>query len=768
MAQKRTPVENTSFAKGLITEANPLTFPEDASIDEINFVLNRDGTRQRRLGMAQETSGSTINSTVIPGATQKVVFHSFEWRNPGGLPDKRIAVVQTGNVIKFFDTTSRPVSGNLIYNYTTAATQDAFFSFAAVDGSLVVATGLKDILIFSYDGATITYTTDIIRTRDLFGVEDIDGTTGKDLTIGNNIFIRPDSYTDAHTYNLRNQSFGQERLNWDGYTGLHLDPIYYFKYKDANTYYPSNADAVFYNYYANPASADYLEKFHAEALIKAPPGSFPAPKGFFVIDALDRGTSRLAEVAAVNMPAFPLTSLPTDTTSGGAGCVAEFAGRMWFGGFSNEVTDGDNKSPKLGSYVFFSQLVRNITDITKCYQDGDPTSAENPDILATDGGFIRISGANNIMAMVATATRIFVIAENGVWTIYGGTTGFDATGYNVEKITENGAVGANTIVEVEKGVSYWGDSGIFVVTGDEVQGFAAVNISQPLVQTYFEAISAVDKKYCDATFDASSRKLKWLYGNVLDTTNPIKELVYDLNLSAFFPASIDTISSNRPMPVCYLPMPPFQVGTVTDSVVVSMDQVTVSGDPVIITLENFQEGFRQNLYVTLVADSASGELQYTFCDYSDRDFLDWKFFDTVGTDAAGYMLTGYATGGDTQRYKSLEYLTFHMLRTEDGFEDIGGELYPTKPSSCKIQTAWEWTDSPNSNRWSREFQAYRYGRVYIPADVNDPFDTGYSLISTKNKIRGRGRAVSLYIKTEPLKDCRILGWAFIAGVESSI
>ena len=40
-----------SFVKGLITEASPLTFPENASIDEKNFVLNRDGSRSRRLGV---------------------------------------------------------------------------------------------------------------------------------------------------------------------------------------------------------------------------------------------------------------------------------------------------------------------------------------------------------------------------------------------------------------------------------------------------------------------------------------------------------------------------------------------------------------------------------------------------------------------------------------------------------------------------------------------------------------------------------------------
>lgn len=39
------------FVKGLITEASALTFPEGATVDEDNFVINRDGSRQRRLGL---------------------------------------------------------------------------------------------------------------------------------------------------------------------------------------------------------------------------------------------------------------------------------------------------------------------------------------------------------------------------------------------------------------------------------------------------------------------------------------------------------------------------------------------------------------------------------------------------------------------------------------------------------------------------------------------------------------------------------------------
>ena len=57
------------------------------------------------------------------------------------------------------------------------------------------------------------------------------------------------------------------------------------------------------------------------------------------------------------------------------------------------------------------------------------------------------------------------------------------------------------------------------------------------------------------------------------------------------------------------------------------------------------------------------------------------------------------------------------------------------------------------------FQAYRFNRNYIPDNVVDPFDYGYEVIVSKNKLRGRGRALSLYIYSEEGKDMHLLGWA---------
>ena len=70
MAQAEINREYLTFVKGLITEASALSFPENASIDEDNFVLNRDGSRQRRLGFDYEESAVHTDTSIAYNATE--------------------------------------------------------------------------------------------------------------------------------------------------------------------------------------------------------------------------------------------------------------------------------------------------------------------------------------------------------------------------------------------------------------------------------------------------------------------------------------------------------------------------------------------------------------------------------------------------------------------------------------------------------------------------------------------------------------------------
>ena len=84
-----------------------------------------------------------------------------------------------------------------------------------------------------------------------------------------------------------------------------------------------------------------------------------------------------------------------------------------------------------------------------------------------------------------------------------------------------------------------------------------------------------------------------------------------------------------------------------------------------------------------------------------------------------------------------------------------------------MQSQWDWSNSVASGKWGREFQAYRYKRAYMPSSEADGFDTGAATIVSKNKLRGRGRVLSLKISTEPGKDLQLLGWSMAIGTNNN-
>src|SRR5690606_15161767 len=119
MARELAAVEINQFNAGLITDASPLTSPDNSSLAEENMVLNTDGSRNRRLGMDYEDDYQLV-TTQIPSTTDNVAHTSYTWRNVDGDSERQIAVVQLGNELKFFELSSRPISANLIHTRVLA------------------------------------------------------------------------------------------------------------------------------------------------------------------------------------------------------------------------------------------------------------------------------------------------------------------------------------------------------------------------------------------------------------------------------------------------------------------------------------------------------------------------------------------------------------------------------------------------------------------------------------------------------------------------
>lgn len=772
MTRQINPVEVNTFVAGLITEASPLTFPANASLDEDNFILNRDGSRQRRLGMDLE-EGAVNNATSIVLPTDGgVATSSIRWSNAGGDPDKDLIVFQIGNELKFFDADVSPISAGLLHTHTFgAASVGKQFSFAVVDGTLVVVTGLKEVMVFKYTSGVITSLSSLLYIRDQFGVTDV--AAGVNLRQGTGITIRPTVKTDAHVYNLRNQTFAQPRKIIGPETIK--DPIQEFVDKAVGKY-PSNSDTVTYALYSDTNDSDdrNSERFNAKDVISSPVGTFPAPKGYFIIDAMARGTSRLSEYGKL-MAQYPeltvnIAGLPIDTTPGGPTVVSEYAGRVFYSGFSGEIIGPDENSPRMSSYVLFSQLVEDPTDITTCYQDGDPTSKETPDLLDTDGGFIRIEGAYNIVRLINVGNALAVLAANGVWLIQGGSDyGFKATNYLTTKVTNHGCDSPGSVVVVDNTFMFWSDDGIYNVAPNQFGDYIAENITQKTVQKFYDLINGLDRRACKGVYDTYEKKIRWLYGGRVDSNIKARELVLDTTIGAFYPATIEQVGvdSRLPLPLIGVIVPPFRTLEIDVPVTVNTAPVVVFGQPVTVTDNVVQSTTKEVIYAILT--SITPTLTFTFGSYRDQGHRDWRSVNSTGVDAESFLLTGYISGGDYQRSKQVPYITTHFNKTEDGFStDANGDLFPTNPSSCLMQVQWDWANSANSGKWGREFQAYKFRRHYMPLNDSDTFDNGYATVQSRNKLRGQGKVLSLLFKSEPDKHMHLLGWSMMLGNNGNV
>lgn len=772
MPRQTAGVEVNAFVKGLITEASPLTFPDNASLDEMNMVLNKDGSRRRRLGMDYEPGYALLDSGQVSDPT--LVFTPFVWKQPGGYTNKEFLVIQSGTKITILDSTINPISASVVGIYTIGTSISKKMSMASVDGVMVVATGDGSIYGFDYNGSSVTFTTGRLKIRDLFGVEDIN--SGVDLLDGTGVSTRPGALTQTHTYNLRNQTFAIPRYKNSDETLK--DSIVSFREVSVEltgtVRFPANSDNVVSYLYSDANDSDdrNSKRYFAKDNYANPLGTNRAPMGYFIIDALNRGASRLSEVSKLmsqySQLVYDINTLPQDLTPGGASVLASYAGRIWYGGFSAQLIGGDSESPRMTSYVLFSRLVQNVSDIYKCYQEGDPTSAEIPDLVDTDGGFLRIDGAYNIQGLINVGEALMVVAENGIWKITGGSGyGFKATDYLTSKITEHGCVSPGSIVVVDNTFMYWSDDGIYHINQNQYGDWVGTNLTTTTIQSLFDGISYNSKTRCQGAYDSYQRQIRWLYNNYFDSEEFPRELVLDVNLSAFYQSEIKPVSTEQyPRPLAIVKVPPFTIASENAVVLNSVGDTvsTLSSDTVIISQQSIISQTSELYYV--VADSISGgTVRLSLAYYRDSTFTDWVSKDGIGIDAKAYLLTGWAGGGDFQRQKQVPYITVYSNKTETGFTT---EFEPINPSSIIVQGQWSWTNLAASNKWTNKFQAYRHVRFWAPPDSSSGFDDGESVVTTRNKLRGRGRVLSLLFETEPKKDFYLLGWSYVIAVNQGV
>jgi hypothetical protein len=148
----------------LITEAGELTFPEDASIDELNCLLERDGSRRRRLAVEVEDS-NVLSTFTVNNAFE---FTTGIWQNVAGQAGLEFIVVQNGATLYFYNIASEPYSANQKSFSVGMATFEqvgspgagtAKVQLAAINGDLVVVSEAINPFYITYDPQADTIAT---------------------------------------------------------------------------------------------------------------------------------------------------------------------------------------------------------------------------------------------------------------------------------------------------------------------------------------------------------------------------------------------------------------------------------------------------------------------------------------------------------------------------------------------------------------------------------------------------------------------------------
>ncbi len=447
-----------------------------------------------------------------------------------------------------------------------------------------------------------------------------------------------------------------------------------------------------------------------------------------------------------------IDGIDVDSTENRFSTIAAASGRIWYSGV---------QSSSLTDKVFFTRVIRNSADYGVLYQESDPTSEEQPDIVDTDGGEITVVGARGINHLMAFGSDVLVFARNGVWQITGIDRVFKPTAFAVIKLSDTGLLTPKSIVYANGIPVWWSQTGIYTVTSSNVTGeLSVVSLSLSTIQTFWEEIDPDKRANPRTVYDKSNERVYWFYQNNDETLDGKfnKVLVFDLNLQAFFPWEIADTEDGDIYVVGafffdgsnYSTESDAQVVVGTDTVVIGSDNVTVA------SISSYRSLHPPSL--KLLVRNTTGEL--TFGEFNGTDFLDW------GTaDYSSYAVTGYdfMSGGITLK-KSIPYVTTYLGVTEDGFSlNSSGSYDLIDPSSCMLSAKWDFKTSFTTPR-----QIYKFKN---PIVVNNlalgTFDSGYSVVATRNKLRGRGAAVIMKFESETGKDFNLLGYEIFAGVNRS-
>lgn len=251
-----------SFAKGLVTEYNPLSAPEGTTFDELNMDVDTNGlVRVRRNPMQTVASFST-------GPSPCRIVSAEHWKRY----DKFVYVlerfssssagVQSVHIV-VTNKTGSPVELNFPIDVPVEVYVEPDIKFVR-DLCIIVVGGLPIVLMREASGNYSALNVNI-QIRDFKLIED-----------GSRISQRPTTNNTEHVYNILNAGWYQHRKVKDAGKPV-SDPIVFFE--SIRSEYPSNADIP---YLGDITDGDGDLVFDPASFDNIDTGSTEAPRGHYI------------------------------------------------------------------------------------------------------------------------------------------------------------------------------------------------------------------------------------------------------------------------------------------------------------------------------------------------------------------------------------------------------------------------------------------------------------------------------------------------------
>lgn len=687
-------VEN-SFVKGVVTEFSGLNFPENSCTDALNVVFTDKGEVHRRSGIDLED-----DFELEPVAIGTNAIGSFHWKTAGGKSENSFVVQQVGRYLYFYRV-GFSLSPNqaaftfdlYIYATNTSNLANELCQFAGGSGKLFVVHPSSEPFFIEYHPETdsISHEFYYVRIRDFTVLED-----GLETT------ETPTAFIPNHQYNIYNQGWSYAlRDTWAG----------------ANGTYP--AKSMTWWFYKDPTGTYPLPEFMKPLYRTRVPeiGNTLAPRGSLILNAFFQDRS-----GAIGIGGLPSTSSGTQRPS----AVAFMNGRVFLSGVNAAGYNGT---------IYFSQILKTDTSEILFYQNGDPTSEVNYQLLPNDGGVIIIPEAGRIVYMYQVKNALMVFATNGVWAIQGSEgIGFTATDYSIEKVSETSALAHPSFVVVENNPLFWNQEGIYIVQGNPVGGMEVSSLTKQTIQTIYDSIPLESKLHAKAAFNRLTKEVFWLYSeNPDDPRDYTKLMVLRATTQAFYfhelsegVRILDIISIGGSYSV------------VNQAVVFDNDgEVVVDDADAVVTVS---ENIRSDTVSSLKFYSEYGTNLATYSDLSNTSHADWPSTGTA-REFDSYFVSGYRVRGEGQKKSQVPYITVHTKHQSN--------------NSAFFQAIWDYRNSLTTGGVTNQQQVCR-------------IDSARDFVTRKLKVRGNGISCQFKFFSEGIKPFTITGWATSESVNDRV